>query len=182
MESKSSEAKVGNDEEFLDGLMPSEETQAKKFLSHANGVGVVVAVFGTYSHHKIMRIYSHHDTLYDTKRYTQNTHNQTDTGCDPASANLRECPDGSPKIIDIVDATGCCDVSMDKVVDLPEKEDGKDWIELKGISGRTLKLSAKMKNPTKKLRLGLKLAYELFSKGLLKRMKSERKKKFDEKH
>ena len=67
-------------------------------------------------------------------------------------------------------------------MDLPEKEDGKDWIELKGISGRTLKLSAKMKNPTKKLRLGLKLAYELFSKGLLKRMKSERKKKFDEKH
>ena len=92
------------------------------------------------------------------------------------------CPDGSPKIIDIVDATGCCDVSMDKVVDLPEKEDGKDWIELKGISGRTLKLSAKLKSPTKKLRLGLKLAYELFSKGLLKRMKSERKKKFDEKH
>ena len=47
MESKSSEAKVGNDEEFLDGLMPSEETQAKKFLSQANGAGVVVAVFGT---------------------------------------------------------------------------------------------------------------------------------------
>ena len=70
MESKSSEAKVGNDEEFLDGLMPSEETQAKKFLSHANGVGVVVAVFGTYSHHKIMRIYSYHDTLHDAKRYT----------------------------------------------------------------------------------------------------------------
>ena len=70
MESKSSEAKVGNDEEFLDGLMPSEETQAKKFLSHANGVGVVVAVFGTYSHHKIMRMYSYHDTLHDAKRYT----------------------------------------------------------------------------------------------------------------
>ena len=45
MESKSSEAKVGNDDEFLDGLMPSEETQAKKFLSHASKVSVVVSGF-----------------------------------------------------------------------------------------------------------------------------------------
>ena len=61
MESK--EAKVGNDdEEFLDGLMPSEETQAKKFLSQANGAGVVVAVFGTYRQE-----ITSDETRYDTK-------------------------------------------------------------------------------------------------------------------
>ena len=59
MESKSSEAKVGNDDEFLDGLMPSEETQAKTFLSQANGANVVVAVFGTtYSHRYRKHIHS----------------------------------------------------------------------------------------------------------------------------
>jgi tripeptidyl-peptidase II len=147
---KVEEGKVDNDDEFLDGLIPSEETQAKDFMTtEANGNGVIVAVF--------------------------------DTGCDPAADGLQTCPDGSPKIVDIVDATGCCDVSMDKVVDLPEKNEN-DWIELKGLSGRTLKLDAKLTNPTKKFRLGLKQAYELFSKPLVKRMKSERKRVFDEKH
>ena len=35
-----------------------------------------------------------------------------DTGVDPAAAGLQQCPDGRPKVIDVVDCSGSGDVHM----------------------------------------------------------------------
>lgn len=48
--------------------------------------------------------------------------------------------------------------------------------------GRTLRLNSKWGNPSGEWRVGLKRAYELFPKTLVKRVKDERRKDWDKKH
>ena len=130
------------DDGYVYGLMPKEETGALSFLKEHpeyDGRGVTVAIF--------------------------------DTGVDPGVAGLQTTPDGRPKIIDIVDATGSGDVDMSKVV---KPEDGK----VTGLSGRTLTLDPKWKIPGGDVRIGMKAGYELFPQALIPRMKSHRRKEF----
>ena len=96
-----------------------------------------------------------------------------DTGVDPGAVGLQTTPDGRPKVIDIVDATGSGDVDMSKEVKI---EDGP----ITGLTGRTLKLNTKWKIPNGKIRIGKKPAFELFPGDLLPRIKAHRKKRFQE--
>ncbi len=130
------------DDGYVYGLMPKEETGALSFLKEHpeyDGRGVTVAIF--------------------------------DTGVDPGVAGLQTTPDGRPKVIDIVDATGSGDVDMSKVV---KPEDGK----VTGLTGRTLTLDPKWKVPSGEVRIGMKAGYELFPQELVPRMKSHRRKAF----
>jgi tripeptidyl-peptidase-2 len=97
-----------------------------------------------------------------------------DTGVDPGAFGLTVCPDGRPKMIDIVDDTGSGDVDMSKEVTCDEES------QVTGLSGRTLQLGKEWNNPSKKYRLGIKRAYELYPGQLTRRIKAERKKKWDE--
>lgn len=95
-----------------------------------------------------------------------------DTGVDPGAIGLQKTPDGRPKIIDIVDATGSGDVDMSKAVLV---KDGK----VTGLTGRELKIPARW-NVKGALRIGVKLAYELYPQGLVPRIEAHRKKLFTE--
>ncbi len=94
-----------------------------------------------------------------------------DTGLDPGAVGLQTCPDGSPKVIDIVDGTGSGDVELKD----PVKAEGG---QLTGLTGRTLKVSDKWKNPKGEYRLGMKLGYELFPSELVSVIKAEREEQF----
>lgn len=94
-----------------------------------------------------------------------------DTGVDPGAAGLQKTPDGRPKIVDIIDATGSGDVRM-TVVRKPKE--GK----LEGLTGRTLKLGNDWKNPRGEYRLGIKAGFELYPAELVSRLKKERRKRF----
>lgn len=96
-----------------------------------------------------------------------------DTGIDLQAAGLRTCPDGAPKIVDVVDASGAGDVSMAVV---REAVDGC----VEGAGGRRLRLNAAWRNPSGKWRVGSKAAYELYPQGLVDRLRRERKKELDE--
>ncbi len=94
-----------------------------------------------------------------------------DTGVDPGVVGLQTTPDGRPKVIDIVDATGSGDVDMSKVV-TPEK--GK----VTGLSGRVLTLDPKWKLSDGEVRIGMKAGYELYPHELVDRVKEHRRKEF----
>eukprot|EP00960_Hanusia_phi_P049249 759451-Hanusia_phi.AAC.9 len=98
-----------------------------------------------------------------------------DTGVDPGAAGLQITSDGKSKMIDVVDCTGSGDVDTSEVVELKENE-----TTVKGLSGRQLKLGNRS-CPSGKYHLGLKRAFELFPRPLLKRIKQERKDSFMEK-
>ncbi|MCH8830735.1 MAG: S8 family serine peptidase, partial [Planctomycetes bacterium] len=98
-----------------------------------------------------------------------------DTGVDPGAAGLLTTSHGKPKIIDIVDGTGSGDVVMEHI----PKPQGNTIV---GLTGRTLKLNPKWKNPTGEFRIGWKPASELFPRSLAARMKRERKRAFDRAH
>ncbi|WP_437187905.1 S8 family serine peptidase [Planctomicrobium sp. SH668] len=91
-----------------------------------------------------------------------------DTGVDPAAPGLQTTPQGELKILDLVDATGDGDVAM-----TPNHEavDG----ELKGLTGRSLKVGADFKNPSGNYFLGMKAGYDIFPEELVSRLKKERK-------
>ena len=97
-----------------------------------------------------------------------------DTGVDPGVVGLQTTPDGRPKVIDIVDATGSGDVDMSKVVN---PEDGK----VTGLSGRVLTLDPKWKLSDNEVRIGVKAGYELYPHGLVDRIKEHRRKEFMQK-
>ena len=96
-----------------------------------------------------------------------------DTGIDLQAAGLRTCPDGAPKIVDVVDASGAGDVSMAVV------RDAVDGC-VESVGGRRLRLNAAWRNPSGKWRVGSKAAYELYPQGLVDRLRRERKKDLDE--
>ena len=101
-----------------------------------------------------------------------------DTGVDPGAIGMQTTSDGRPKVIDLVDATGCGDVDTSKVVKGTRGDDGS--ITLTGLSGRSLCIPAHWNVPSEEFHIGTKAAFELFPKSLVKRLKSERKKKWDE--
>ena len=95
-----------------------------------------------------------------------------DTGVDPGAAGLQVTSDGRPKIVDVVDCTGSGDVDISEVREI---EQGATSIT--GLSGRTLKIG---QWSCSRLHLGMKRAYELFPKALVKRINAERKEHFDQ--
>ena len=100
-----------------------------------------------------------------------------DTGVDPGAAGLQVTSDGRAKVIDLVDATGSGDVDMStvKTVNLQEKS------TVVGKTGRTLKLSSDWSIPDGKIRMGMKRGYDIYPRGLKRRVEKERKKVWDEK-
>lgn len=96
-----------------------------------------------------------------------------DTGVDPGAPGLQYTPDGRPKIVDVVDATGSGDVDMSTV------RTAADGL-LEGLSGRRLKVPADWSNPTGEFRLGLKRADELFPRALTQRLRRQRRELWDE--
>jgi tripeptidyl-peptidase-2 len=100
-----------------------------------------------------------------------------DTGVDPGAIGLQVCPDGRPKVIDIVDGTGSGDVDTSKEVTVDES------FEVTGLSGRTLKLGSDWGiSAGGKVRVGVKRAFELFPGQLTRRVKAARKKEWLKKH
>jgi len=98
-----------------------------------------------------------------------------DTGVDPAAKGLQVTSTGLPKLIDIVDCTGSGDVDTTTVVSLEDNTSG----EVKGLSGRALKLNPAWNIPSKSIRLGIKRAYDLFPRPLVSRMQDQRKARWD---
>ena len=96
-----------------------------------------------------------------------------DTGVDPGAAGLQTTSDGRPKVVDLVDGSGSGDVRTSVVRDLAK--DGT----LLGLSGRRLKVPKNWQNPSKKYRVGIKRAFDLFPSSLVTRSKAERKRKWD---
>lgn len=97
-----------------------------------------------------------------------------DSGVDPSAPALQKTSDGRPKVVDIVDATGSGDVRM--VDAAPENG------EVKGLSGRTLKLNPDWKIRNGRIRIGMKPGYELFPREVVGRMKRHNRKHFLNKH
>lgn len=94
-----------------------------------------------------------------------------DTGVDPMAIGLQVTSEGKHKVIDIIDCSGSGDV---KLGELQTPSDGI----LKSFGGRLIKINPQWKNPTNQYRVGIKHAFELYPKGLITRVKDERKKKF----
>ncbi|CAI8593694.1 unnamed protein product [Vicia faba] len=99
-----------------------------------------------------------------------------DSGIDPAVDGLQVTSDGKPKILDVIDCTGSGDIDTSKVV----KADAHGCI--RGVSGASLVINTSWKNPSGEWHVGYKLVYELFTEELTSRLKTERKKKWDEKN
>ncbi|KAH1151955.1 hypothetical protein GYH30_045439 [Glycine max] len=99
-----------------------------------------------------------------------------DSGVDPAADGLQITSDGKPKVLDVIDCTGSGDIDTSKVV--KADSDGR----ICGASGASLVINTSWKNPSGEWRVGYKLVYELFTEGVISRLKKERKKKWDEKN
>jgi len=106
-----------------------------------------------------------------------------DTGVDPGAAGLQVTSTGKPKVVDVVEATGSGDVSCGVAVrttaaesDATDEgeEESKAPIEIRGTTGRLLKLNPSWDNPTGTWFLGAKKAFDLMPGGLVKRIKKSR--------
>lgn len=105
-----------------------------------------------------------------------------DTGCDLLAAGLSgTTSDGvTPKYLDFIDCTGDGDVPMgDEVIEFKYNEDGENTVQ--GLSGRTLILGGWARDVTE-LKLGAVRLYELLPRGVMRRVKKERKEAFMAKH
>lgn len=89
-----------------------------------------------------------------------------DTGVDPGAPGLLKTPQGSQKLVAIIDCTGTGDVTCQEPQELsPEKT-------LAGVSGRKLVLNAAWpKPPTGRYFVGLKNTSDLFPGSLVERLK-----------
>ncbi|KAG5191080.1 subtilase family-domain-containing protein [Tribonema minus] len=99
-----------------------------------------------------------------------------DTGVDPGAIGLQTTSDGRPKVIDVIDCGGSGDVDTTTTVTGAETDGVR---EIKGLSGRALRLNAAWENPGGAWRVGLKRAFELYPRGLTAYVKGERRKRFD---
>lgn len=110
-----------------------------------------------------------------------------DTGIDPGASGVRFMEDGiTPKLVDMVDCTGSGDVDTSCTRSTTWSK-ATGCYEVKALSGRTLQLSkgwwkkdsssSQTSPPT--VRLGLKLAYELFPASVTNRVKAHRKIAFE---
>ena len=96
-----------------------------------------------------------------------------DTGVDPGAPGLQVCPDGRPKMLDVIDCTGGGDVDTSHSA---TPTDGK----LTGLTGRALTIPAAWPAAKDgKYQLGIKRAFELYPRGLVGRVKAERRKAID---
>ncbi|KAL7551241.1 hypothetical protein ACHAWF_014431 [Thalassiosira exigua] len=102
-----------------------------------------------------------------------------DTGCDLRAAGLSgTTSDGTtPKYIDFVDCTGDGDVPMNETAEF----DYATKSAVEGLSGRTLRLGEWAEHVSE-LKLGAARLYELLPRGVLRRVKRERKEAFLTKH
>jgi tripeptidyl-peptidase-2 len=133
------------------GLLPKEETQAMLFLKKHPAYDGRGVVIGI-----------------------------LDTGVDPGAAGLQTCPDGRPKVIDVIDCSGSGDVKMygpaTATATAADADADADAVAtLAGRSGRTLQLNPAWANPSGQWFLGCKLAYDLYPKSLKKRVRAARK-------
>jgi len=96
-----------------------------------------------------------------------------DTGVDPSTADLQTTPDGKPKILDIIDASGSGDVDTSTVVELSAGE------PLTGLTGRTLTLPENITNPEGKFFIGRKYADDLFASPVLERLHQLRRDRWE---
>ena len=102
-----------------------------------------------------------------------------DTGVDPGAPGLQTCPDGSPKIVDIVDCTGAGDVLCTHTARATTAADGTATI--RGVSGRMLVLGC-WQNPSGLFRLGVKHSLAVFPQPLVARLAAEARRVFATAH
>jgi tripeptidyl-peptidase-2 len=99
-----------------------------------------------------------------------------DTGVDPAAVGLQVCPDGRPKVIDVVDCTGSGDIHMgDWIV----KDADADTLTV-GVDGKKIMLNKSWTNPSGKFRYASKKAFDgLYPSRVVKTVRMDRKKQWD---
>jgi tripeptidyl-peptidase II len=105
-----------------------------------------------------------------------------DTGVDPGAPGLQVCPDGRPKIVNVIDCTGSGDVHMSSYI-RSSKSNGKTTLvvtnsTLTGPKERVLTLNSAWTCPSGEYRYGQKSAFELYPRGLKDKVKSRRKVKW----
>ncbi|WBW72871.1 tripeptidyl-peptidase II Tpp2 [Schizosaccharomyces osmophilus] len=125
----------------FDGVVPKHETQAFEFLKKY--------------------------PEYDGRGVTVGI---LDTGVDPGAPGLSLTSTGEAKFKNVVDCTGAGDVDTSLEVESLDNGTSNEYISVQGRSGRTLKLSKKWKNPSKKWRVGCKFGYDFFPSDLRKRL------------
>ncbi|ETO07009.1 hypothetical protein RFI_30384 [Reticulomyxa filosa] len=125
-----------------------------------------------------------------------------DGGCDPTAEGLTVTPDGKPKFLDIIDASGSGDVNttsykfflqQDKLVSVicHSKKKKKKITDKRGptpdengtiigLTGRKLRVSKKWKNPSDEYHIGVIPGYYFFNSLAKPRLEKERTKVFNE--
>lgn len=99
-----------------------------------------------------------------------------DTGVDPAAIGLN----GKGKVVDVIDCTGAGDIPLQTINPLSTSgSSGDNVLEFKSpVTGRLIRLSSKLTNPTSVWKVGFKRAYDLWPKELTTRRAEQRKKAF----
>lgn len=71
---------------------------------------------------------------------------------------LQTCPDGRPKVVDVLDCTGSGDVNTTSVIKPIAKDDPQT---LKGLTGRALRINPTWVNPSGEWRAGVLQGYKV---------------------